>query len=574
MGFINFAEKTISAKLVYYGVGMGGKTTSLQAVHGFMVARNEAQLLSIKTEGDATLLFDFLPINLGQVEGYKIRIQGYTVPGQPKYKLMRKYVLSNADCVVFVVDSERSRLEENLQSLQTLKENLRANGLDPNTIPIVMQYNKRDLADILSEAELDRHFRFRPDVASFPSVAREGQGVFEAFTHAAGLLVDARVRHYGLGRGAVEPAEVARAAVEKLWQTHDRVRGIGAPREEAKVELQIVDQAAALAQSEFAADVRALAQREGGVLSAADLDVDLAAVSQAAAEVADVAAEAGAGLDGADGALLDRTIRSNIELAERYGQLDQQRILLERKNRELVRVAQDTLHDIKQPIAGIKLFLAAVAKGTCGPIDGLMRTGIENSLAAIRHIENLIRDLVDGSRLDFDGVRLRFEPVDLTQIVADVLRTLRPEIEAADVRMRVEPLPTVKADAWGLNRVFMNLLGNAIQYRHSAREARVHVCAERAETAWRLIVRDNGIGVPAKDVPKLFRRFERGSNTSGVSGNGLGLHIVREIVAGHGGQVTLESVEGEGTTFRIELPFEPVQPEHSPLSETAELADA
>jgi hypothetical protein len=94
MGFINLAEKTINAKLVYYGVGMGGKTSSLQAVHGFMVARNDVQLVSIKTDGDATLLFDFLPINLGMVEGFKIRVQGYTVPGQPKYRLMRKYVLS------------------------------------------------------------------------------------------------------------------------------------------------------------------------------------------------------------------------------------------------------------------------------------------------------------------------------------------------------------------------------------------------------------------------------------------------------------------------------------------------
>ncbi|HLU38541.1 MAG TPA: ADP-ribosylation factor-like protein, partial [Planctomycetota bacterium] len=405
MGFINFAEKTITAKLVYYGVGMGGKTTSLQAVHGFMVARNEAQLLSIKTEGDATLLFDFMPIDLGQVDKFKIRIQGYTVPGQPKYKLMRKYVLSNADCVVLVIDSERSRLEENLQSLQSLKENLRANGLDPNTIPIVLQYNKRDLADILSEAELDKHFKFRPDIAAFPSVAREGQGVFEAFTHAAGLLVEARVRHYGLGRGDVDPAEVARTAVEKLWERHDRVCG-SAGGDEKKVELSIIDKAAAEAEKAFAAGVRALAEREGGVLSDADLDIDLSA---AAATAPSVPAVAAAALDAeADkDSLLDKTIRSNIELAEKFGKLDQQRVLLERKNRELVRIAQDTLHDIKQPIAGIKLFLASVAKGMCGPVDGLLRTGVENSLAAVKHIENLIRDFVDGSRLDFDGVRLR-----------------------------------------------------------------------------------------------------------------------------------------------------------------------
>src|SRR5262245_62298877 len=137
MGFINVAERTINAKLVYYGVGVGGKTTSLQQVHGILCPRNEVQLVSINTEEDSTLLFDFLPIDLGQVEGFKIRIQGFTVPGQPKYKLMRKYVLSGADAVVFVVDSQRSRLEENLQALESLFTNLKLNGLDPSKIPVV-----------------------------------------------------------------------------------------------------------------------------------------------------------------------------------------------------------------------------------------------------------------------------------------------------------------------------------------------------------------------------------------------------------------------------------------------------
>jgi signal recognition particle receptor subunit beta len=105
MGFINVAERTINAKLVYFGVGVGGKTTSLQQVHGILCPRNEVKLVSINTEEDSTLLFDFLPINLGSVGGFKIRIQGFTVPGQPKYRQMRKYVLQGADAVVLVVDS-------------------------------------------------------------------------------------------------------------------------------------------------------------------------------------------------------------------------------------------------------------------------------------------------------------------------------------------------------------------------------------------------------------------------------------------------------------------------------------
>ncbi|MHC4076991.1 MAG: GTP-binding protein, partial [Planctomycetota bacterium] len=225
MGFINVADKTIHAKLVYYGVGMGGKTTSLQAVHGVLCPSNEVKLVSINTDEDATLLFDFLPINLGLVEGFQIMIQGFTVPGQPKYKLMRKYVLQGADAVVLVVDTQTSRLEENIQALEGLQSNLRLNGLQPDTIPLVMQYNKRDLDDILTEEELDKHFLCRDDVQAFPSVAIENQGVFETFVHAAGLLVEAKINLYGLGKGEVDARGVAEAARKRLWEIYDQVRG-------------------------------------------------------------------------------------------------------------------------------------------------------------------------------------------------------------------------------------------------------------------------------------------------------------------------------------------------------------
>ncbi|MCA8975401.1 MAG: GTPase, partial [Planctomycetes bacterium] len=204
MGFINVAERTINAKLVYYGVGVGGKTTSLQQVHGIFCPRNEVKLVSISTEEDSTLMFDFLPINLGNVGGFKIRIQGYTVPGQPKYRQMRKLVLQGADAVVFVVDSQRSRLQENIESMQSMRDSLRSNSGTSEDIPIVLQYNKRDLDDLLSEAELDRAFRFRDDIEAFPTVATEGHGVFEAFVHAAGMLIESKVELYGLGGDGTE----------------------------------------------------------------------------------------------------------------------------------------------------------------------------------------------------------------------------------------------------------------------------------------------------------------------------------------------------------------------------------
>jgi signal transduction histidine kinase len=134
-------------------------------------------------------------------------------------------------------------------------------------------------------------------------------------------------------------------------------------------------------------------------------------------------------------------------------------------------------------------------------------------------------------------------------------------------------MPTILADEWALTKALTNLLGNALQYADPDRRPTVRVACEDEGSTWAIRVRDNGIGIPAKDRDRLFRRFERGSNTGGISGTGLGLHIVKEIAAGHGGSVAFESVEGHGTEFIVRIPKEPAQPEHSPLTETAARAD-
>jgi mutual gliding-motility protein MglA len=146
MSIVNTRDKIITCKIVYYGPGLGGKTSSLKVVHRVLDPDEKNKLISLKTDEERTLFFDFLPIELGIVGGYKIKIQGFTVPGQVKYNLTRKYVLMGADCVVFVADSLAARLDENAESMANLRENLTANGLDFNTIPLVLQYNKQDLA--------------------------------------------------------------------------------------------------------------------------------------------------------------------------------------------------------------------------------------------------------------------------------------------------------------------------------------------------------------------------------------------------------------------------------------------
>jgi signal transduction histidine kinase len=456
-----------------------------------------------------------------------------------------------------------------------------------------VQYNKRDLPDILSEQELDKHFRFRPDIEAFPSVATEGQGVFEAFVHAAGLLVASKVRQYGLHKGRVQPDEVADGARKKLWEICDQIRrergevttsalpltklsipdGEPTPKATAPHPAATPPQSPSTGQSPPAGPpapvppgaAAAATPATGEVISDAELDIDFGKQPVSfAAETPTVEH---------DEQLLDRSVQSNLELVQRYGQLNEHKNLLERKVREMVEVAQNTVHDLNRPVSALRLMLSAVEKGLFGELPTGCVQAVQNGLLAVQQMERLIRDLLDSSRLDHDGVTLKFEPVDLTLLLAQVINTLRFEIEHTDAHVRLEPLPIVQADEWALSKVFNNLVGNALQYAKEGRRLVVRIAAEERDDEWCISVRDNGIGIPAKDRDRLFRRFERGSNTGGISGTGLGLHIVKEIAQGHGGCVSFDSTEGEGTTFVVHLPKVPVQAPHSPLTETAVRAD-
>ena len=300
------------------------------------------------------------------------------------------------------------------------------------------------------------------------------------------------------------------------------------------------------------------------VLTDEELDLDLSA---GVIEFHDEAVEE------SEPELLDKTVQSNLELARRYGELDEQRTLLERRVQDLVDVAQQTVHDLNKPLSAMRLMLSTLVKGYLGDVPENQQQALENGLLAVNQMERLVRDLLDSSRLDHDGMRLDFCDCDLTLVVADVLRTLRYELEEHGVLVRVEPLPVASVDSWALTKVLMNLLGNAIAYRSSDRVPLVRIYCEDRGDSWCLAVGDNGIGIPVKDRDRLFRRFERGSNTSGISGTGLGLHIVKEIVHGHGGSVAFDSEEGKGTTFFLNLPKEPELAPHSHLTETAARAD-
>jgi len=187
---VNYVTREITCKIVYYGPGRSGKTTNLRFIHERLPAGRTGRMVSLATEGDRTLFFDFLPVDLGVVAGFTTRFQLYTVPGQSYYAATRRLVLQGADGVVFVADSQARQLEENIESFQDLHANLAEQGIDPRVMPLVVQYNKQDLPKdlILSVDELDDALNFR-SVPSFGADALHGPGVFETLKSISELVL-------------------------------------------------------------------------------------------------------------------------------------------------------------------------------------------------------------------------------------------------------------------------------------------------------------------------------------------------------------------------------------------------
>lgn len=179
MSFINYNAKEIHCKIVYYGPSLGGKTTNLQWIYHKTSAPEKSELHSLPGDVERTLFFDFLPLNVGEIRGFKTRFHLYSVPGQVVYDASRKLILKGLDGVVFVADSQAERMEENLQSMENLKKNLEQQGYDIAEIPLIIQYNKRDLPNALPISEL-RATLNKYNSVDFESTASEGKGVFES----------------------------------------------------------------------------------------------------------------------------------------------------------------------------------------------------------------------------------------------------------------------------------------------------------------------------------------------------------------------------------------------------------
>jgi signal recognition particle receptor subunit beta len=227
MVLFNYATKEITAKIVYYGPGLCGKTTNLQFVYESLPSNNKSKMLSLATKTDRTLFFDFLPLDLGKIRGMRTKLQLYTVPGQVYYNSTRQLVLKGADGIVFVADSQDFALDANLESLQNLEDNLKRQGIRIREIPIVIQYNKRDLPNALPVDEIDKELN-KLNAPKFESVATTGLGVEETIKGVTQLVLAHLVKKYSLE--GTEPIDrdlqilnvaTERSGADSLWDEEE-----------------------------------------------------------------------------------------------------------------------------------------------------------------------------------------------------------------------------------------------------------------------------------------------------------------------------------------------------------------
>jgi len=239
MALFNYATKEITLKIVYYGPGLSGKTTNLQHLHTVLNPETKGKLLSLSTEADRTLFFDFLPIELGKIRDFSIRFQLYTVPGQVRYNATRKVVLKGADAVVFVADSQKDMREQNIESFENMRENLNSNNINPDAIPIILQYNKRDLKNILRIEEIDHDLNQHGMHEVIEASAISGSGVEETFKRITRLVLRDIAKKHKIEIQPVETKTEPLIADKPVIPPKAVVEGPEKRTEPARVELKM-----------------------------------------------------------------------------------------------------------------------------------------------------------------------------------------------------------------------------------------------------------------------------------------------------------------------------------------------
>ncbi|MEQ8764907.1 MAG: ATP-binding protein [Planctomycetota bacterium] len=537
MSIVSLATRTINTKIVYYGPARGGKTTSLQQVHRFIDPEGRQKLVSFKTEGDTTLFFDFLPIDLIDVAGYQVKIQGYTVPGQVKYNSTRRAVLTSADAVVFVVDSGPDRLEASQKSFENLFENLEKVGLEIESTPIVLQYNKRDLPNALALDELRAVFNPERRYAEFETSALRGDGIWPAFCRVAREMVDEVAKRYRISPSSGH-APFGDVLAERLIELG------GDPDQEPL----------APASSEE------MAERSQEIF-----------VSTEGASDADSDAE---NLEGDRDFQLQSAVRANIEVARLYGEIHQLKSSLEDKVKErtqelekanaelrqLDRLKDDFIasvsHEFRTPLTSIQSYLDILLEfGVEEPDKQAEFLGIVRQEAA--RLSELVAKVLDIAALGAEGENASEESIQVCELITQGVKRKRESADGRQIQflLGLPPrLPAIVGNRARLQQVFENLIDNAIKF--SPVGGKVRLSAREAPGAIEISIADSGDGIPEEDRVSIFDRFRQLGNhyTDKPTGIGLGLPLCRMIIEKHGGTIEVESEEGNGSTFTFTLP--------------------
>lgn len=242
MAFFNYVTKEITLKVVYYGPGLSGKTTNLQHLYSILDTSQKGKFISLSTESDRTLFFDFLPVDLGKIRDFSLRFQLYTVPGQIRYNATRRLVLKGADAVVFVADSQKEMREQNIESLNNMRENLVSNNIDPESIPVVLQYNKRDLPNLLSIEELNSDLN-KKGYPYLEAEALNGRGVKETFDLITRLLLKDISRKHRIDIGSPRETVTIRVPERERFEEKEEILREEHPRRSETFEepLEIVE---------------------------------------------------------------------------------------------------------------------------------------------------------------------------------------------------------------------------------------------------------------------------------------------------------------------------------------------
>jgi signal recognition particle receptor subunit beta len=370
----NFAERTIKAKVVYYGPAQSGKTTNLEHIHRLTDPAGNNRLISLNTAQDRTLFFDLLPFSLGAISGYDFKVQLYTVPGQVQYNATRRVVLAGADAVVFVADSRKSVLKENVAAYENMKVNLLANRLVPEKLPLVLQYNKQDLPDLLSSAELGK--TLNPwNRRAFPAVASQGQGVMETFVAVVQDMLAAIAVKYNLKEKGLDPAAVPETVAEAFATVLRRVGEAppaaagGGPAPTARIVIA--------ASSEAPPAAPTAGPAEGGLVSEELLHRSIRSNVDLAEALAGIVREMNLGL----GAILSQVER----LSDDGGEASDRRMLIEN-----LRAEANRLRRLVQGLASAEAAPAsapppgpAAPSGPPGDLDALVRSAVAQHRAPL-----------------------------------------------------------------------------------------------------------------------------------------------------------------------------------------------